>query len=167
MVTAFHGLNAYSGKASVFGCLTKARQIEALPESAQVCCSDVPVGSIGVLLTGEVHTVYSEDAFTCVYKDGTGERFAERQHVPTYSTWLRRDKAPFTAEEIDGMEKTGAYREILMQKASVDAVWYTKESQAKRARVIARQLGTVAIKLSRKSNFMKWQTTPEEQEVAK
>lgn len=164
MATAFHGLNAYSGKASVFGCLAKARQIEELPESAQVCCSDFPVGSLGVLLTGEVHTVYAEDAFTCVYKDDTGERFAERQHVTTYSTWQRRNKAPFTAEEIDGMERTGKYREILMQSATVDAVWYTTERQAKRGRVIARQLGVPCIKISRRSYFMNWQTTTHKEE---
>ena len=111
--TAYHGIGVYNRKFR--GAVPFMMAVKALPFVGEVCVSDHPVGSCGVVISGHVSALYDEDchSVTCI----EGERKA------TQAVYKVSDPCQSDFDDFDGQS---SYKEGFMLPAGVRALWVKK-----------------------------------------
>jgi hypothetical protein len=142
----FHGLTAYSKKTGIYGLISKAKNCIG----NEICTSDKPIGNIGVFVSGEIISAYSNDCWS--YLNGK-KRVTDVNVLPA-------DDLDMLKSEISFYQKKGNYKysEIFFKPSSIDAIWVKNPNriELKMAKVLARKLKTIVIHVSNDSNALNW-----------
>jgi hypothetical protein len=147
---SFHGLEAYSGKRQgVHALLAKARALHGLADQAEICTADRPIGQIGVVVDA-VHTF----AFDCdVWSETLGRKAGQRTYGRRRPEFEMSDENGLTNDQLRLVGEAAAargqkYAEYWASSPEVRCVWVAdtaSQRTQKRARVLARALGTVVV----------------------
>ena len=144
----FHGLDAYRGGKEAASVIAKAQFI--LGNNVVVCGSDRPVGTVGVILAGNIHGVFNGDIFS------RQEWREEETNCLKYSLTFEeyRTIVKELQEGVDGYSHKKAYHEGWIESTFVTKVWYTADTQQSLAEQLANMFGTEVLKVSNRTNIL-------------
>ena len=145
----FHGLDAYRGGKEAANIVAKAKFL--LENTVVVCGSDRPVGSIGVILSGNIHGVFNGDIFS------RQEWREEETNCLKYSLTFEeyRSIVRELQEGADGYSHKKAYHEGWIESTFVTKVWYTDDEQEELAEQLSNLFKTsTTIKVNRQTNIL-------------
>jgi len=143
----FHGLQAYSKKTGIYGLINKSVNTVG----NEICCSDKPIGDIGLYLSGEVKRMYSFDCFS----------YIDNQNRVTDTQYKSCESIERLKEEINHHTKRGDYKysEIFLNAQTIDAVWVKKSSTKiaiKKAKILSRFHKVPLVFVTSESNALNW-----------
>ena len=144
----FHGLDAYRGGKEAADVINKAQFI--LGNNVVVCGSDRPVGSIGVILSGNIKGVFNGDIFS--RQEWREEETNCLKYSLTFAEY--RTIVKELQEGVDGYSHLKAYHEGWIESTFVKKVWYTDDEQEELAEQLADLFETISIKVNRQTNIL-------------
>lgn len=154
-VVMFHGIKAYNGRSdSVYESIKKVDSLVNIgTNGGEICVADIPIGSIGVLVSGTLSHLFISDVWSEIGEGGERQvnSFGAELDLMDVLAGLPLTQARVNVfcEQIaktarKSFHSYGTYSEGWMIPVGITGVWvnkYASQKDKKLARVLARRLG--------------------------
>lgn len=153
-VVMFHGIKAYNGRSdSVYESIRKVDNLVSIGTGGgEICVADIPIGSLGVLVSGTLSSLFISDVWSEIGKDGKRQANGPGTEINLENILaglpLTQARVNVFCEQIaqtarKSFHSYGTYSEGWMTPNGITGIWvnkYASKKDKKLARVLARRL---------------------------
>lgn len=153
-IVMFHGIKAYNGRSdSVYESIRKVDNLVNIGvDGGEICVADIPIGSVGVLVSGTLSHLFISDVWSGIGKDGKRQANGSGTEINLEDILaglpLTQARVNIFCEQIaktarKSFHSYGSYAEGWMTPAGITGIWvnkYASKKDKKLARVLARRL---------------------------
>lgn len=155
----FHGISAYSRK----NISLQDRADIAASGNVEICASEVALGSIGLLVSGEVSGAFSHDCLSYI-DDKDGRRYPSEEYegesAPDHILNDQEELINWIKDVRDSKGPTErSYSEIFIKVQRVDAIWvkgYASPDQKRLAESLASRYGGCSVVVINDRHTYSW-----------
>lgn len=154
-IVLFHGIKAYNGRGDpVHESIKKVDNLVNVGiNGGEICVADIPIGSLGVLVSGTLSHLFISDVWSEIGEDGKRQANGSGAEISLEDVLaglpLTQARVNVFCEQVaktarESFHSYGSYAEGWMTPTGITGIWvnkYASRKDKKLARVLARRLG--------------------------